>query len=39
MIIAVIAVALVGVVLFGVLREDLKKAKQGKESKFWEVKK
>jgi hypothetical protein len=33
------ALAVVGVVLFAVLRADLKKAKRGEESKFWEVKK
>jgi hypothetical protein len=33
------AIAVLSVVLIGVLRADLKKAKRGEESKFWEVKK
>lgn len=39
MILLVLAVALVGVVLFTALRKDLEKAKRGEESKFWEERK
>lgn len=39
MFIGLTVIVILGAVLFGVLRADLKKAKQGKEGKFWEVNK
>ena len=33
------AIVILSVVLIGVLRADLEKAKRGEKSKFWEVKK
>lgn len=39
MIIGLLAIAVLTVGLIVVLRADLKKAKRGEESKFWEVKK